>query len=62
MNWRIIVGLVFLIGGMSILYPLLTATNPQKMSSNPLMAEVGCGIWMTVGIFLIIKGLKGKNN
>jgi ascorbate-specific PTS system EIIC-type component UlaA len=60
MNWRIVVGIIFLVAGMVILYSLIEANAKQQLSSNPIYAQIGCGVWMAVGIFLILQGVKGK--
>jgi hypothetical protein len=53
MNWRSIIGLVFLIGGVWRLYVLFTS----NLGGTPIYGEVGCVIWMLVGVYLIIKGV-----
>ena len=60
MNWRALVGLAFLIAGMMKLYSLISGQAAGKLSADPIYAEIGCGVWMAVGVFLIIQGLKKK--
>jgi hypothetical protein len=62
MNWRILVGLLFLVAGMLKIYQLIADNAAHKLSGDPIYAEVGCCVWMCVGIYLIINGLKGKNS
>lgn len=59
MNWRILAGLVFLLAGMIKLYTLIAG---GKLSGNPIYAEIGCCVWMCVGIYLIINGIKKKDS
>ena len=53
-NWRIIVGIVLLFIGIKQLYTLL-ATAP--VAHNSLYSEAGCGIWMAIGVYFIIRGI-----
>jgi hypothetical protein len=62
MNWRALVGLLFLLAGMAKLYSLIANQAAGKLSGNPLYAEIGCTIWMGVGVFLIIQGLKKREH
>ena len=55
-NWRSILGLVFLIGGIARMYTLIAGTY----GGTPVYGEIGCVIWMLVGVFLIIKGMTNK--
>ena len=56
MNWRSIIGLVFLLAGIARLYMLLTA----NLGGTPIYGEIGCVIWMLVGVYLITKGVTNK--
>jgi len=56
MNWRILIGMIFLLAGVARLYMLMTA----KLGGTPIYGEVGCVIWMLVGIYLVIKGMNNK--
>ena len=62
MNWRTIVGLIFLCAGMIRLYQLIADNLAHKLSGSPIYAEIGCCVWMCVGIFLMINGFKNKEN
>ena len=56
MNWRSVIGLVFLIGGVWRLYFLFTS----NLGGTPIYGEIGCAIWMLVGVYLVIKGVSYK--
>lgn len=56
-NWRMIVGLAFLLGGMAKMYVLVSG---NAGSSNLLFAEIGCAIWMLVGVLFILNGMTKK--
>jgi len=60
MNWRILVGLVFLLAGMIKLYALIAGNANGNLSGSPVYAEIGCCVWIGVGIYLVIKGIKSK--
>lgn len=62
MNWRTLVGLLFLLAGMLKLYQLVADNAAHKLSGSPLYAEIGCCVWMGVGVFLIVQGIKSSNN
>ena len=62
MNWRILLGLVFLLLGMKALYDIMAEKAVAKLSISPIYAELGCTVWIGVGIFLIIKGIGKKEN
>jgi uncharacterized membrane protein len=61
-NWRSIVGLVFLIAGMMKFYSIIAANSAGTLSGSPVYAEIGCVVWMAVGVFLVIKGVRNKDN
>ena len=60
MNWRVLGGLALLLAGIAELYTV--TSNPVKPGSSRLYAELGCGVWMAAGIFLIIRGSGKKEN
>ena len=60
MNWRMLLGLVLLLGGTAKLYTIIANMAAIKPGPSPVYAEIGCAIWMAVGIFLIIKGAGKK--
>lgn len=60
MNWRALVGLAFLLAGMAQLYFVIAGEAAKKIGGNPLLSKIGCVVWMAVGVFLIIQGLKKK--
>ena len=62
MNWRIILGLILLLVGMFELYAVMANTGAVKLSMSPAYIELACIIWMAVGVFLIVKGVKSKDN
>ena len=61
MNRRIILGLVFLLAGMMKIYQLIADNAAHKLDSNPIYAEIGCVIWMSVGLYLIVNALTRKD-
>ena len=61
MNWRSIVGLLFLMAGMFKIYQLIADSKAGRLSGSPVYAEIGCCVWMGVGIFLIVQGVKGRS-
>jgi hypothetical protein len=60
MNWRLIIGLIFLILGVRVLYTVMSPAVGTKLSISPALAEVGCMIWILTGILLIIKAFSKK--
>ena len=62
MNWRMLLGLVFLLLGMKALYDVIGDGAMGKLSGSPLYTEIGCVIWITAGIFFIIKGAGNKKS
>jgi hypothetical protein len=60
-NWRTIIGLVLLLAGMNELYSIQTTPASVKLNYSPTYIQAACIIWMAVGVFLIIKGLKSKS-
>lgn len=52
MNWRFLVGLLLLIVGIGVFYASSVAG-----SKLPVGAKIGGGIWVTVGVFLLIKAM-----
>ncbi len=61
MNWKIIVGLLFLLGGMKVLYELIEKSSSGQLAETPVYAEVGCVVWMAVGIFLVMSGMRKRD-
>ncbi len=61
-NWRTILGLVFLLAGVKQLFTVLSNPATVKASMPPIYAEAGCVIWMGVGVYLIIKGTTMKKD
>ena len=57
-NWRTVLGLILLLVGVEQLYTLNAGTI--KPGSNSNSAEVGCGIWVVVGLYLIVRGVTTK--
>jgi hypothetical protein len=55
-NWKSIIGLFFLIASVAKLYTLYAG----NIIGTPVYAEIGCVIWMLVGVYLIIKGITNK--
>ena len=60
MNWRVIIGLVFLFAGIYKLYAIIADSAAKRLSGNPTYAEIGCGVWIFVGILLVLNGMKKK--
>jgi len=56
LNWRTIVGFILLAGGIVGLYTIIG----NHVKSSPFSAEVGCVIWMAVGIFFMIRGMNNN--
>lgn len=62
MNWRSILGLVFLLVGMKALYVIIDGASKDGLKSSPWGAGAGSVIWMAVGVFLIMQGIRKKEN
>jgi len=60
MSWKSILGLVLLLGGTMGLYTAIANTAAIKPNMSPAAVELGCIIWMAVGVFLIMKGMIKK--
>jgi hypothetical protein len=60
-NWRTIIGLVLLLAGMNELYSIQTTPSSVKLNFSPVYVQAACIVWIAVGVFLIIKGLKNKS-
>jgi hypothetical protein len=60
MNWRVLVGLVFLFAGFFKLYAIMADAAAKRLGGNPTFAEIGCGVWIFVGILLVVNGMKKK--
>ena len=52
MNWRIIIGLGLLLLGIKVLYTALATPG-----NNMMAGKVGSGIWIAVGLYLLVKGM-----
>ena len=59
-NWRTIIGFALLLFGIKELYTITGNTAAVQPGTNPLYAEIGCGVWMAVGLFLLIRGITAK--
>jgi hypothetical protein len=55
MNWRTITGLILLVVGIRVLYIALEASG-----SKALMAGIGGAIWITAGMFFILRTITKK--
>lgn len=53
MNWRVIVGLALLLLGIKVLYTALAAPAGTNMTGG----KIGSGIWIAVGLYLLVKGM-----
>jgi hypothetical protein len=62
MNWRSIVGLVFLLVGMKALYAIIEGASKGGLKASPWGAGIGSVVWMAVGVFLIMQGIRKKEN
>ena len=62
MNWRAILGLVLLIIGMWELYLVTANKDVAKFNMPPLYIEIGCLVWMAVGVMLIVRGTQKKDH
>jgi uncharacterized membrane protein len=54
-------GLMLLLLGMMGLYSVM-GDSATKFSMSPVAIKSGCIIWMAVGVFLLVKGFRGKDN
>lgn len=61
MNWRVILGLLLLLFGMFGLYNVMANAAGVRYGMSPERIEIGCIIWMAVGVFLIVKGTRSKD-
>ncbi len=54
MNWRVIVGLALLLIGIKVLY--------SALATNATGGKIGSGIWIAVGLYLLVKGMTKNEN
>jgi len=59
-NWRTILGFVLLLVGIKELYTIIGNAAALKAGTNPLYPEIGCGMWMAIGLYFIIRGITMK--
>jgi len=57
-NWKTIVGIILLLVSIRQLYVLSNETAVAGVDT--LWKKVGCGIWMAVGLFLVLRGMTTK--
>ncbi|HXB43683.1 MAG TPA: hypothetical protein VNV85_06490 [Puia sp.] len=55
MNWKIIIGILLIIGGGQEFFSVMHNTQP-------LAGELGCITLIAVGVFLIVKGRSERRN
>jgi len=60
MNWKIIVGVLLIIGGSKEMLSIIMDYRSGKLESWPFGADIGCITLIALGIYLIRKGQKQK--
>jgi hypothetical protein len=60
MNWRLLTGVFFILGGLKIFFAQTNAYMAGAVKAYPVAAQSGSAVLILVGIFLIYKGRKGN--
>lgn len=60
MNWKIIVGILLIIGAVKEIFTIIIDYRSGKLSFWPFGADIGCIAMIILGIYLIRKGQKQK--
>jgi len=56
MNWKIIVGILIIFGGIKEFFAEMNDYNTGVTKGNPIYAQLGCITFICLGIYLILKG------
>jgi len=60
MNWKIIVGILLIIGALKEMLSIINDYRSGKLGFWPFGADIGCVALIILGIYLIRKGQKQK--
>jgi LPXTG-motif cell wall-anchored protein len=60
MNWKIIVGVLIIFGGIKEFFAVLKDFQTGVTIGNPIFAQLGCITLVGLGFFLIYKGRQVK--
>ena len=60
MNWKIIVGILIILGSVKEMYAEINDFRTGIVTGNPIYGEIGCAIFASVGFYLIYKGRQKK--
>jgi hypothetical protein len=60
MNWKIIVGILLIIGALKEMLSIIIDYRSGKLGFWPFGADIGCVVLIILGIYLIRKGQKQK--
>ena len=60
MNWKIIIGILLIFGGIKEFLNVFIDYKTGKLSFFPFGAAFGCTTLIVAGVFLIIKGAKER--
>lgn len=62
LNWKTILGLLLILVGAQGLYMVYYQPKSINPSVSPTAVASGCVIWALVGMFLLIQGVKKKED
>jgi len=60
MNWKLIVGVLLIIGALKELFSIIIDYRSGKLPFWPFGADVGCALLIALGIYLVQKGQSQK--
>lgn len=60
MNWKMILGLLLIFGGLKELLSIMVAYNAGEFSYSPIGAILGTMTLIGIGIYVFVKGKKSK--
>jgi hypothetical protein len=60
MNWKIIVGILIIFGGVKEFFAEMSDHKNAAIHYNPIYAQLGCLTFIALGIYLTIKGRQQK--
>ena len=61
MNWKIVVGILLIVGALAEMLSVIGDYRSGKLSDWPFGVEIGFGAMIVLGSYLIRKGQKEKN-
>lgn len=60
MNWKIVVGILLILGSIKECFSLVTDYQQGITHFNPIYGLLGCAMLMGLGIYLVKKGRQKK--